>query len=167
MDGRVDHARGACSRHGRCGTCTSDRVRGACFRVLLRTCANEGRCVSPRLLRDLPGWRHRLTGGEGDLIAKQITDVLLRLRNKLRRSTRHPRLLRPSPLLTSCKRLVKLSSRLHKKPRRIAPSRRGKSFPEEMLGIPRPLPWKKSLEAVNVLLRDVLEEFLDSLPCHR
>ena len=43
----------------------------------------------------------------------------------------------------------------------------GKSFPEERFGIPRPLPWKKSLEAVNVLLRDVLEEFLDSLPCHR
>ena len=42
----------------------------------------------------------------------------------------------------------------------------GMSFPEEMFGIPRPLPWKKSLEAVNVLLRDVQEEFLD-LPCHR
>ena len=38
----------------------------------------------------------------------------------------------------------------------------GKSFPEEIFD--GHWPWKKSVKAVKVLLRDVQEEFLDSLP---
>ena len=158
------------SRHGRCGTCSSDRVRGACFRVPLHTCSNEGRRVSPRLLRDLPGWRHRLTGGEGDFIAKQITDVPApQIAGEIAEEQAAPTLaatFAAPHLMQEIGEAVQptlqettLNCTLAEETGAM-----GKSFPKEIFGIPRPLPWKKSLEAVKVLQWDVHEEFLDPFP---
>ena len=83
-----------------------------------------------------------VTGGEGDFVAKQITDV-------------------PAPQIAkdiaeeqaapSRRRLAQWASRSERK---------SSASPRHQL-------WKKSQKAVKVLLRELQEEFMDSLPCHR
>ena len=140
-------------------------ARSASFRVPLRTCVTEDGRVSPRLFRDLPGWRHRPTGGR----SRSPTSLLLGACGRncggavgthaccdLRSSSPH------------AGGFVNVSSQLHKRPRRTIPSGRRLAqstscSQKKPSACPGHWPWEKSPKAVNVLLRDVEEEFLDSL----